>query len=83
MYFLLSYKMSTASGMKGSDVYTIDGVGNYMLALSALLLRRVDVIQLSNMLDGIFKNPLTTITLDHLRLLPIIKYLRVYGIYFR
>ena len=59
MYFLLSYKMSTASGMKGSDVYTIDGVGNYMLALSALLLRRVDVIQLSNMLDGIFKNPLT------------------------
>jgi len=44
--------------MKGSDVYTVAGVGNDMVALSALLVRRVDVIKLTDILTEIFKKPL-------------------------
>lgn len=35
--------MATAVGVKGSDVYTSLGLGNFMVALSSLLVRGVDV----------------------------------------
>lgn len=52
--------MSTTLGTKCSDVYTADGVGNHMVALSALLVRSVksDIvdIQLTKILDGVHTN---------------------------
>jgi len=47
------------SGMKGSDVYTVAGLGNNLVAVSALLVRSVDMIKLTDILTEIFKKPLT------------------------
>ena len=45
--------MSTITGTKGSDVYTTDGVGNHLVALSALLVRGVDSITVECLLEKV------------------------------
>jgi len=51
--------MATTIGIKGSDVYTSDGVGNHLLALSTLLVRGVDTLTVEQMVVTILKDSST------------------------
>lgn len=48
--------MSTTIGMKGSDVYTANGVGNHMVALSALLVRGVEAETVVPLVEAVLKD---------------------------
>lgn len=45
--------MATTTGMKGSDVYTTEGVGNQLVALSTLLVRGVSSTTLTCMVEKV------------------------------
>jgi hypothetical protein len=51
--------MATTVGVKGSDVYTSEGVGNHLLALSTLLVRGVDSLTVEEMVVTILKDSST------------------------
>lgn len=60
--------MSTAVGMKGSDVYTVDGVGNHLVALSALLVRGVNADTVKHLVEKVLSES-STKTLEDLMVL--------------
>ena len=61
--------MSRTTGMKGSDVYTADGLGNHMVALSVLLVRKVTTETVDTQLKKILDTDLDNKSLQDLMVL--------------